>query len=117
MVGQASTVRNCKAHLNGQNGGGAGIFCEDYSTQSGTVGWNMIVGNDCTFNQTGIDVDTESNLIIQNSFRGSFVENLNIIANNNVGPIVLPGFSGAITGFGVGGGGVSSTDPWANFSW
>ena len=118
IITEASEVRDCKSHFNGQGGVGAGI----YALNTGSVvepdsGWNKLIGNDLTFNVTGVDVDTRANFIVQNTSRGNG-ENFNIVTLNNVGVIVLPGNSPAISGSGAGQAlGVNTTNPWANFSW
>lgn len=75
---------------------------------------NRIEGNTVTGNVLGIGVDVSGNLIIRNSASLNSV-NYNIAANNKVGVIVNAPNSAGISGS-VGGAGVGSTDPWANFS-
>ncbi|NNM28599.1 MAG: right-handed parallel beta-helix repeat-containing protein [Akkermansiaceae bacterium] len=94
---------------NGNFGDGAGVHT--------TNGPNVIDGNFVSGNDRGIDVDfgLRSSLIIRNraSNNGS---NYEIVANNKVGVIVAaPNTTTAISGS-VGGAGVGTTDPWANFS-
>ncbi len=63
---------------------------------------NRIEGNNLTRNGTGIDVESEGNLIIKNFWRGNTV-GYSIVANNTVGPVY--GEEDPIIG----------TNPWANF--
>jgi Right handed beta helix region len=95
-----------------------GNYC-DHNSSSGIHalgGSNRIQGNSFIANvQNGLKADGIANLVIQNSARGNGT-NYNLVANNNVGPIVLAPASGAIAGS-TGGAGVGTTDPWANFSY
>jgi hypothetical protein len=95
-----------------------GNYCDHNSTSGihALGGSNRLQGNSFIANvQNGLKADSLANLIIQNSARGNGT-NYNLVANNNVGPIVAAPASGAIAGS-TGGAGVGTTDPWANFSY
>lgn len=74
---------------------------------------NRIDSNNVTDNGSGIDIDNTNNLIICNSSSGNTI-NYEIVASNKVGTIISPPNSGAISG--DSGGGLITTDPWANFA-
>lgn len=76
---------------------------------------NRIGGNQVTRNDVGIKVDAATSLIVRNTATGN-TPNWQIAANNNVGTIIILANSPAING-NSGGSGVSTTDPWANFSY
>ena len=95
------------ADLNGSStGDGAGIHVTNSD--------NRIEGNNVTGNDRGLHVSGTSNLIFKNSAAGNS-PNYEIVANNKVGVIVTTPQSLAISG-NSGGSGVTTTDPWANFS-
>jgi hypothetical protein len=120
-----SIIKDCASALNGPNGilarargyvlhnecsnnTGSGIAVEGDASR---VEANTVTGN----TGHGIEVSATVNLVIQNSARGNTGGNYDIVANNRVGLIVVPTFSGAITGNGPGLG-LGTTDPWANFA-
>jgi parallel beta-helix repeat protein len=76
---------------------------------------SRVEGNRVSGNQNGIRADSPGNLIIKNMADGNGT-NFVLVANNEVGVIVSPPLSAAISGF-TGGVGVGTTDPWANFSY
>jgi hypothetical protein len=120
-VDSGSTIRNCAAYGNtsrgivGNNGacrivgnhcdanGDNGILVQGSS--SGDK--NRVEGNSCTLNgSTGFVINGIHNLVICNSASGNIAAYA-IPANNAPGPIVDM----------TGGGTISSTSPWANFSY
>ncbi len=132
-----STVRNCTARLNNSDGisvsGGnyvVGNVCDmngqDPSDGGGGMSANSssnrIEENSLTFNRNyGLHVfNGVNNLIIRNSSRGNS-NNTNYIfaAGQRYGPIVdLTGNNAAtVNGNGAVASSVSTTDPWANFSY
>ena len=92
----------------GTGADGAGIWIEF------GVG-NRIDGNHVTTHDRGIEVESQSNIIIRNTVYGNTVE-FEIANGNRVGVISTAPSSGAISGA-TGGGGVGTTDPWANITW
>ncbi len=85
----------------------AGVLC------TGTD--SRIDGNKLMFNNRGVDVDGFDNLVIRNT-AGANTANFDIVTANKVGVIVSAPPSGVIFGA-TGGGGVGTTDPWANISY
>lgn len=65
---------------------------------------NRIDGNNVTDNVRGIDIDVSGNLVIRNSASGN-TTNYDILGTQTIGPIIAS--TGTIT----------STNPWANFSY
>ena len=56
-------------------------------------------------------------MVVKNRCGGN-TSNFQVVADNRVGPIVIPSNSGAISGNGAGSAsGMGTTDPWANFSY
>lgn len=114
-VGTGSSVRNCTAQSNGSAGVGvdgscylSGNTCDANSRgiYAGGSG-NRIDGNSCTGNTLhGFSINLDHNIIIRNTARGNGV-NYSIPAGNASGPIVDM----------TAGGTISSTSPWANFSY
>ena len=80
---------------NGYNGDGAGI----HATQDN----NRIEGNNVTNNDRGIDVDMAGNFIVRNTASENTI-NYDVTGVQTIGPIITA--TGTIT----------STNPWANFS-
>ena len=104
-------VKDC---VSDENGGrtdatldGAGIHAVSYD--------NVIDSNTVYGNLRGIDVDSINSLIIRNRARTNGT-NYTIGGTNRIGTIVITPSSGPVNGS-AGGGGVGSTDPWANFSY
>ena len=95
-VGGDCTVRGNTCVNNGLAGDGAGIHVNSSDSR---IEDNLVTDNDL-----GIDVDGVGNLIIRNSTSGN-TPNYSIVNNNIVGQIL---------NF-VGGGTVTSGNPWANF--
>jgi parallel beta-helix repeat protein len=91
-----SVVRENTCNGNGSNGDGAGIHA--------TGDKNRIDSNSVTNNDRGLDVDGINNLIIRNNAVGNGANYSSVGSGNVVGPIV--GNTSPI----------SSTSPWANFS-
>jgi parallel beta-helix repeat protein len=95
----------------GQNGGdGAGIHS--------TAERNLIEDNDVTESTRGIEVASNNNLIIKNKVAHAFGTNYVIAFNNRYGPIIdihLGG--GAAVNGATAPSTLTSTDPWANFSY
>jgi parallel beta-helix repeat protein len=96
LIPGASLVVGCNAYSNGNGGDGAGIHV--------TSSDNRIEGNNCTQNDRGIDVDTSGNFIVRNTCSGNGT-NYDIAGTQTIGPIITA--TGTIT----------STNPWANFSY
>lgn len=84
------------------------------NTNNFNFGGTRVEGNHVGVNATGIRVGGPGNFIIHNTSSGNSV-NYFINSNNAVGPIVFPPNSGVINGS-VGGAGVGTTDPHANFA-
>jgi parallel beta-helix repeat protein len=104
-----SVVEGNTADSNGlASGVGAGIHVTSSDTR--------VEGNNVTDNDRGIDIDISGNLIIRNSASGN-ASNYEIVAGNAVGAIVVTGASVAISGSGPFASSLTSTDPWANFSY
>jgi parallel beta-helix repeat protein len=106
LVSGSSRVRDNDCYSNGFNGDGAGIHT--------TAGGNRIEGNSVGSNDRGIQVDSTQNIIFGNTAKANTI-NYVVAASNQVGTIVSPPNSGAISGS-TGGSGLGTTDPWANFS-
>jgi parallel beta-helix repeat protein len=70
----------------GNNGSGVGDGAGVFVTGNG----NRIEGNNVTFNDRGIDVNSSANLIVRNSARSNTLE-YDIAAGNAMGPIVTTG--------------------------
>ena len=99
----------CVGNATSGNIGSAGISAK------GLNGKNRIENNHVVDNVTaGIYVNQPRNLIMRNSASGNGT-NYVIVSGNRVGPIVVPPTSPDISGS-IGGAGVGTTDPWANFS-
>lgn len=99
-----SVIRRCSAFQNS----GAGIRAGG--------GRALIDENVCRQNGTGILVQSAvgvPSLVIRNLCGGNTSVNYNISANHRVGTIVQGALSGAING--NTGGGLGTSDPWANF--
>jgi len=101
-------IRDNTCSINGNGGSGAGIHALGND--------NRIDGNNCASANRGIDVDFAGNIIIRNSCSGN-TTNYDIIAGNRYGPIIdiTAGGTAAVSGSSAAST-VSSTDPWANFS-
>jgi len=108
-------VLHNKCDFNGNFGGdGAGI----HATGIG----NEIEGNDVTNNDRGIEVGGAGNLIIKNSARANGTSNAGnfaIALDNRYGPIIDDTAAGsiAVSGKGPFTSTLTTTDPWANFSY
>jgi parallel beta-helix repeat protein len=77
---------------------------------------NSVINNTAS----GILADVNKNFIVKNRASGNGatgMHNYHLAAGNFVGPIVIPPQAGAAIDGNVGGTGVTSTDPWANFSY
>lgn len=85
---------------------GAGVHTTD-------VG-NHIDGNSISVAVRGIHVDSTDGTIVRNRVRAA--TNYVIAANNNLGPIVVPGNNAVINGSGAVASSLGTTDPWANLS-
>ncbi|MES2922249.1 MAG: hypothetical protein V4819_11925 [Verrucomicrobiota bacterium] len=96
-------IRGNTCQLNGISTGSAGIRC------TGNLGnGNRIEGNNLYSNGLGIKVEGSANLIIKNSSSTAFPNTAyDIVAGNNVGPIVSA--SGDLSGI------ANGNHPWANF--
>ena len=116
-LNDCSIVANVSSHngsFSGGGGDGAGVHVTDRS--------NRIEGNNVTTNTRGIEVSAAGNLIIKNSARSSGTSNAGnyvIAADNRYGPIVDINATGsvAVSGKGPFTSTLTSTDPWANFSY
>ncbi|HYG21361.1 MAG TPA: right-handed parallel beta-helix repeat-containing protein [Verrucomicrobiae bacterium] len=107
VVSTGSTVRGNNCISNGDGtADGAGIHA--------TGGVNRIEGNVVRSNKRGIKVDGTRNIIFGNT-AGANTINYVIAATNQVGLIVTPPASAAISGD-AGGSGLGTTNPWANFA-
>jgi parallel beta-helix repeat protein len=107
QVGGSSRISGSDCSSNGfSSGDGAGIHA--------TGGFARIEDNSVYSNDRGIQVDGIRNIIFRNTAVGNTI-NYVIAGTNHVGVIVSPTNSAAITGS-TGGAGLSTTDPWANFS-
>jgi len=120
-VDSGSTVRNCLADANLSRGivanNGACLITGNHSDGNGANGIlvqgsssgdrNRVEGNSCTLNgATGLVINGLHNLVIGNSASGNFAA-YSFPAGNAPGPIVDM----------TAGGTISSTSPWANFSY
>jgi parallel beta-helix repeat protein len=134
-VGSASNVQNCSAFLNKGDGIRASNDCNIIANVCSTngnggdgagvhvfFGNSRIEGNNVTNNDRGIEVGFAGNLIIKNSARvngtgsaGNYV----IAADNRYGPIIDDTAAGSIAASGKGPftSTLTTTDPWANFSY
>jgi hypothetical protein len=101
-----SVVRESTFTYNGTNSVGAGI----YITGDG----NRIEGNNCGYQDIGIDADASGNFIARNTCRGNST-NWSLVTGN-ICFVVSASPSGAINGS-SGGSVPGSTDPNANFSY
>ena len=113
-ISSGTQVRGNTATSNGLNGDGAGIHVTGVE--------NRIENNNVTSCDRGIDVDSAGNLIIKNSARSngsSSAGNYDIVANNRYGPIIDDSATGAAAAAGKGPltSTLTTTDPWANFSY
>ncbi|MEZ6212080.1 MAG: right-handed parallel beta-helix repeat-containing protein [Phycisphaerales bacterium] len=109
-AGSNNSILNNNCGLNGFSAGdGAGI----HTTNSD----NRIEGNNCADNDRGIDVDFTGSMILRNTCSGNST-NYDIAANNRFGEIVsIPASgTGAVLGSSAAGT-LTTTDPWANFSY
>lgn len=94
---------------NGLGGDGAGIHS--------TSAENRIERNSVTGNDRGIDVDTAGSLIIKNSAATNTIDYV-IAASNRYGAIINITAAGAAAVSGnTAASTLTSTDPWANFSY
>jgi hypothetical protein len=102
-------ANTCDRNGLGSGGNGAGI----HSTNSE----NRIEANSVTGNDRGIDVDSTGSLIIKNSAATNTTDYV-IAASNRYGAIVniTAGGAAAVNG-NVAASTLTSTDPWANFSY
>ena len=95
-VAYGCLVINNNCVNNGWNGDGAGIWV--------IGGRNRVEANNVADADRGIDVDSNNNIIIENSASGN-TNNYTIVAGNTVGPII------------AGSDPITTTNPWANFSY
>ncbi len=129
-VGNGSAVQanTCKSN------GGSGIIatarckilqntCTENGTGTPDGAGVLITGNDghidgnhCSLNDYGVRVTGVGNIVVRNTCQGNPANNFSIVANNRVGALVGPPFSGAINGS-TGGAGVGATDPYANMAY
>ena len=72
-------------------------------------------GNTCEGNSRGIVATAASNTIIRNNCLASTTSNYVLVANNKVGTIINPTNAAAVNG--NTGGGLGTTDPFANFAY
>lgn len=105
-VQRFSRVSDCYTRSNTALSGG-GILLADTSA--------VCSGNTCEANSRGIVATAASNTIIRNNCIGSTSSNYVIVANNKVGTILNPTNCTAING--NSGGGLGTTDPFANFAY
>lgn len=106
-VGTGSVVTENVCNANGAGlGAGGGVYVTGVDCR---VDSNTVSANDY-----GIHVSGVGNLITRN-FASDNEFNYGIVSGNRVGFVVIPPNSGGISGS-VGGAGVGTTDPWANFS-
>lgn len=131
VVGSSNLIADCTASentLNGISAGSLNLIKNNNSSFSGsgagdgaginTLGsGNRIEGNNCTSGDRGIDVDLGGNIIIRNTCRAN-TTNYVFVSGNRYGPIVdiTGGGAAAVNGSGATST-LSSTDPWANFSY
>jgi hypothetical protein len=126
-VNMGSSVTNCTVTSSASDGILASSNCylgHNTSSSNGGAGVRTTSGscleaNTVISNNIGIQVDATVNLIFGNRARGNAGGNYSIVANNRVGLIVVPPFSGAISGNGPGSGFVATgtTDPFANLAY
>ena len=123
---EGATIIDCNAASNTDDGIACGSDCRvvaNNSYRNGAAGIhtthadNRIEGNNVTDNARGIDVDATGNLIIKNTASGN-ATNYDIVAGNRYGPIIsITGIAQpAVTGSSAAGT-LTSSDPWANFSY
>ena len=105
-----SIARDNMCDSNGAGDDGAGIHAISSD--------NRIEGNNVSDNNQGIKVDIAGNLIIKNSASGN-TTNYEIAASNRYGSIINITAAGAaaVSGSGPDASTLTSTDPWANFSY
>jgi parallel beta-helix repeat protein len=121
-----STITNCSAEVNT----GPGIEVSDGCVVSGnqcsrnsasgilvTAGGNRIEANNITSNNTGLRVTSGGNLILRNSVSGALPA-YDIVTGNRYGPILnlTAGGTAAVSGPAAPGT-LTSSDPWANFTY
>ena len=93
---------------NGSNGNGAGIHTTSIR--------NRIERNTVAANDRGIDVDNTGSIIIGNNASANSI-NYEIAANNRYGPIIaFIGNTAAVSGSSTPSSTMTTTDPFANFS-
>ena len=126
QAGNGSLVARCVASTGDANGIAVSNDCvvlENLCTLNGTTTQagisvsgsnNRIEGNSSTDNfNRGIVVTGSNNLVVKNTASNN-VTNYNIAGTNKVGTVVSPASTGAN---GNSGGGLGTTDPWANFAY
>jgi parallel beta-helix repeat protein len=117
-VGSGTTVRNCTAQANAADGVKATTNCHltgntcDLNGNEGlelTGTGNRVDGNSCTSNAaSGVLINNTNNFVVSNSAHGNS-SNFTVAGTPNaVGPIVDMTTGGAT---------ITSTSPWANFSY
>jgi hypothetical protein len=128
-VGVFSTIQHCTASNN--KGDGINVISQCLVRDNHCVGdvggsgggihttgtENRIEGNNVAFANVGIQVDTNNNLIIKNSVTDTF-PSYQIAAGNRYGPIIdiAAGGTAAVNGNSAPSV-LTSTDPWANFTY
>jgi hypothetical protein len=122
-IGNNSTIRSCVAVSNGTQGIVCGSYCTVLGNQvrysgPGYAGiWAQsgdsdIDGNDLTGNGYGVYASGTGSLIVRNRCNGNTTD-FYVLPGNRVGQIITPG-TNAATINGSSGGGLGTTDPYAN---
>jgi hypothetical protein len=105
------SIQGAGAHVVGCDIRGVGV-ANGAGVYVGVGSDSVIEGNIITASVIGIKVTTAGNLVIGNRLRTN-TTHFDIVADNNVGPIITAPLSGAILGS-AGAAGVGTTDPYAN---
>ncbi len=108
VCSDSCAIRDNNCSNNGNGGDGAGI------NATGTD--NRIEGNNCTGADRGIDVDGAGNIIVGNTCSGN-TTNFSIAVGNSLGPILAAGTNAVAINGATAAGTLTSSDPWANFSY
>ncbi len=104
-----AVVLNNHCGSNGNGGSGAGILVMGTDSR--------IEGNNCIGNTRGIDVDSGGCIILRNTCSGNST-NYDIVANNRYGAIVnIEASGGAAVSGSSAASNLTTTDPWANFTY
>lgn len=109
LASSRNQIRNNLCDGNGSGGTGAGIRIT-------SIG-NSIDGNQVTYNDVGVAVESGDNIIIRNVSRSNGVA-YNFVADNHHGAIINRSGAGtALVNGSAAAGNLTSTDPWANFNY